>query len=80
MIRVRLKQSRAQRRALACVLLMQRAYLAAHGAKRREVNEYMRLVAIAADKIDAMTVFRVVRSETEAALLRAAGRRSWRLN
>ena len=60
MIRVRLKQTRAQRRALATVLLMQRAYLRASGARRREIARYMRIASLAAHAIGAFTVYRTV--------------------
>ena len=56
-MRKRIRQSRAQRRALACVLLMQRRYLKATAAEREEMAPYMRELAIAADAIDAFTVY-----------------------
>ncbi len=57
MIRVRIRQSQAQRRALATVLLMQRAYLRASGPARKEIGKLMDIVAREAHKIDAFTVY-----------------------
>ena len=53
----RVKQSRAQRRALATVFLLQRMYLRARGVERLEIDECMRVVALAAHEIDAFTVW-----------------------
>lgn len=57
--RVRIKQTRAQRRALATVLLIQRAYLAARGKRQREIAVWMSQIVRAANKIDALTVWTV---------------------